>query len=85
MWREIDPVAAMQTHIARLYRRRHNISIQEFLDLDRKVDILGYIERGYELFHLIGEEGILDEIDEYCNAQLGLPVNEVLNVKYTAN
>jgi hypothetical protein len=60
----------MQTQIARLYRQRHNISIREFLALDREVNILGYIERGYEPFHLTGEEGILDEVDEYCNARL---------------
>jgi len=70
MWREIDPVAAMQTLITRLYRKRHNISIREFLDLDHKINILGYIERCYEPFHLTGEEGILDELDEYCRAQL---------------
>ena len=70
MWREIDPVAAMQTHIARLYRKRHNLGIREFLDLDRKVDILGFIEIGYEPFHLTGDEGILDEIDGYCNERL---------------
>ena len=70
MWREIDPVAVMQTQIARLYCQRHNMNIREFLDLDRKVDILGYIELGYEPFHLTGEEGILDELDEYCRARL---------------
>jgi hypothetical protein len=71
MWREIDPVAVMQTQIARLYRKRHNIDIREFLELDRKVNILGHIERGYEPFHLTGEEGILDEIDEYCREREG--------------
>jgi hypothetical protein len=70
MWREIDPVATMQTQIARLYRQRHNMSIREFLELDRKVNILGYIERGYEPFHLTGEEGILNEVDEYCRERL---------------
>jgi len=70
MWREIDPVAVMQTQIARLYRERHNISIEEFLKLDREIDILGFIELGYEPFHLTGEEGILDEVDAYCRARM---------------
>lgn len=70
MWKEIDPVAAMQTQIARLYRKRHNIGIKEFLELDRKANILGYIELCYEPFHLTGEEGILNEIDEYCAERL---------------
>ncbi|GHT02891.1 hypothetical protein AGMMS50276_32950 [Synergistales bacterium] len=67
MWENIDPVACMQTEIARLYRKRHNLNIEEFLDIDRKLNILGYIELCYEPFHLTGEEGILDEVDEYCN------------------
>jgi hypothetical protein len=68
-FQETDPVLFMQTQIARLYRRRHNISIREFLELDRKFNILGYIELGYEPFHLTGEEGILNEIDEYCRVR----------------
>jgi hypothetical protein len=68
--RETDPVLLMQAHIARLYRQRHNMGIREFLDLDRKVDILGFIEIGYEPFHLTGDEGILDEVDAYCREQL---------------
>jgi hypothetical protein len=28
--------------------------------------LLGFIEIGYESFHLTGEEGILDEMDDYC-------------------
>jgi hypothetical protein len=70
MWREIDPVAVIQTQIARLYHKRHDMGIREFLELDCKVNILGYIERGYEPFHLTGGEGILDEIDEYCRERL---------------
>jgi hypothetical protein len=70
MWREIDPIAVMQTQIARLYRQRHNIGIREFLERDRKANILGYIERCYEPFHLTGEQGILNEIDEYCRERL---------------
>ena len=70
MWREIDPVAAMQTQITTLYRKRHNLAIREFIDLDRKINILGYIEMCYEPFHLTGEEGILDELDDYCNERL---------------
>jgi hypothetical protein len=70
MWKEIDPVAVMQTHIATLYRKRHNLGIKDFLDLDRKVDILGYIALCYEPFHLTGEEGILNEVDEYCYERL---------------
>ncbi|MDR3185223.1 MAG: DUF3791 domain-containing protein [Christensenellaceae bacterium] len=69
-FKETDPVLFMQTQITRLYRKRHSIGIREFNELDRKIDILGFIEIGYEQFHLTGEEGILDEIDDYCRLRL---------------
>ena len=69
-FKETDPVLFMQAEISRLYRRRHGISISEFNDVDLKIDILGFIEVGYELFHITGEEGILDEIDDYCRHRL---------------
>ncbi len=67
---ETNPVLFMQAHISRLYRERHGMSIQEFNELDGKIDLLGFIEIGYEPFHLTGDEGILDELDDYCDKRL---------------
>jgi hypothetical protein len=39
--------------------------VNEFLKLDKKIDILGFIREGYGVFHLMGDQGILDEIEEY--------------------
>jgi hypothetical protein len=65
----LNPVLYLQMEIARLYRQRHNIDMADFVELDGKYDILGYLELGYEPFHLTGEEGILDEIDQYIAAR----------------
>jgi hypothetical protein len=59
----------LQTMISRLYRERHNISLKEFIELDKKCGILKYLEIGYEPFHLTGTEGVLDEIEDYVNSQ----------------
>ncbi|MDR1246024.1 MAG: DUF3791 domain-containing protein [Clostridiales Family XIII bacterium] len=64
VFNETDPVLFMQAQISRLYRERHGLCIHEFNDLDRKVNILGFIEIGYEPFHLTGDEGKLDEVDD---------------------
>jgi hypothetical protein len=64
----LDPVLYLQMEISRLYRKRHNMSITDFVELGKQVDILGFLERGYEPFHLTGEEGILDEVDSYVDA-----------------
>jgi hypothetical protein len=64
-FQETDPVLYMQAQISRLYRERHKMSIHDFNVLDSEYNILGFIEIGYEPFHLTGEEGILDEVDDY--------------------
>ena len=65
----LDPVIYMQVEMANLYMEIYNISPDEFLELDNKYNILAYIEEGYEPFHLTGNEGILDEIQDYIVAQ----------------
>lgn len=61
----IDPVAFLQIHISRLFMERHNLLPDAFLALDEQKDILGFLRMGYEPFHLTGDEGVLEELDEY--------------------
>ena len=61
----IDPIAFLQAHISRLFMERHRLSSEAFLELDARVDILGFLRLGYEPFHLTGDEGILEELDAY--------------------
>ena len=62
---QLNPVIYLQVEIANLYMNRNNLALDEFLDLDEKYDLLTYIAEGYEPFHLMGNEGILLEIDDY--------------------
>ena len=61
----INPVAYLQIHISRLFMERHGLSPKDFLILNEKTDILGFLRLGYEPFHLTGDEGILEELDAY--------------------
>ena len=61
----INPVAFLQISISRLFMERHGLSPDEFLALDEKKDILGFLRLGYEPFHLTGNEGVLEELDIY--------------------
>jgi hypothetical protein len=49
---------------------RHNLSPQQFLELDCECKILHFLEIGYEPFHLTGDDGIIDELDEIVAEQL---------------
>ncbi|MDR1136452.1 MAG: DUF3791 domain-containing protein [Clostridiales Family XIII bacterium] len=66
---KLNQVAHLQTEVAHAYMREHILKPTDFVDLDRKYGILRFIENGYELFHLTGTQGILNEIDDYICIQ----------------
>ena len=65
----IDPVIFLQVHFSRLFMEKHNLTPEEFLTLNRKKDIIGFLREGYEPFHLTGDEGVLEELDNYVFAE----------------
>jgi hypothetical protein len=65
----LNQVTHLQTEIAHAYMRQHNITPAEFVGLDRKYDILRFIEIGYEPFHLTGTQGVLNEVEDYIRGR----------------
>jgi hypothetical protein len=61
----MNPVLFLQTEIVHLYMRKYKLSPRQFLELDKKYDILGFLEIGYEQFHLTGPQGVLEELENY--------------------
>jgi hypothetical protein len=60
-----EHILYMQIRVANLYRKAHNLSVAEFLKLDRETDLLSFVADAYEPFHLTGDPGILEEVDAY--------------------
>ena len=65
-----DHVLYMQIRVANLYRKAQNMSVGEFLDIDRKTDFLLFVANAYESFHLTGDLGILEEVEDYVRGAL---------------
>jgi hypothetical protein len=65
----LDNTLYLQVRLAHKYMKRHNITIEQFRQQDRDYDILGFLEEGFEPYHLTGDEGILDEIDAIVSGQ----------------
>jgi len=64
-----DHVLFMQIRVANLYRNAHNMSVSDFIKLDSKTDFLLFVADAYEPFHLTGDQGILEEVDDFvCKA-----------------
>jgi hypothetical protein len=65
-----DHVLYMQIRVANLYRKAHQMTIDDFLKLDRRTDLLPFVADAYEPFHLTGDLGILEEVDDYVRGAL---------------
>jgi hypothetical protein len=67
--KKIDPVLFLQVEAAHAFMHKHNLTPDEFLELDKKYDILNFLEIGYYPFHLTGTPGIVMEIEEYIEGR----------------
>jgi L-rhamnose mutarotase len=62
---KINPVLFLQADVSIEYMRQHNLAPQEFVALDKKHNILHFLEIGYEPFHLTGTQGVVEEVEAY--------------------
>lgn len=80
MWKEDfivsekSEITFMQTRLIRLASEEWHLPIEKIIDLFRKVDVLGYIEKGYGIFHCEGDEAVLEDIMEFLKRK-GMEVN----------
>ena len=61
---EKEEITFMQTRLIRLASEKWHLSIEQIIDLFKRADVLGYIEKGYGIFHCEGDEGVLEDITE---------------------
>lgn len=71
---EKSEITFMQTRLIRLASEEWHLPIEKIIDLFRKVDVLGYIEKGYGIFHCEGDEAVLEDITEFLKRK-GMEVN----------
>ncbi len=65
----------MQTRIIRLASEEWHMPIKKVLDLFGKIDVLGYIEKCYGIFHCEGDEAVLEDITELLRER-GVNIND---------
>ena len=64
---EKEEITFMQTRLIRLASEEWHLSIEQIIDLFKKGDVLGYIEKGYGIFHCEGDEAVLEDITEFLD------------------
>ena len=61
----------------RLFMDGNNLTAEQFLDLDAKYDILGYIDDAEGILHLHGDPYILSDLNEYVEYKLRAEVGGI--------
>ena len=61
---EKEEITFMQTRLIRLASEKWHLSIEQIIDLFKRADVLGYIEKGYGIFHCEGYEAVIEDITE---------------------
>lgn len=67
-------ITFMQTRIIRLASEEWHMPIETIIELFKKGDVLGYIEKGYGIFQCEGDEVVLDDIMEFLQEK-GVKIN----------
>lgn len=67
-------ITFMQTRIIRLASEEWHMPIEKIIELFKRGDVLGYIEKGYGIFHCEGDEVVLDDIMEFLQEK-GVRIN----------
>ena len=62
---EKQQILYMQTRMIRNASEKWNRPIEIISELFEKYDVLQYIEECFELFHVEGDEAILEDVTEY--------------------
>lgn len=66
-----DSIIDMQVGISTLLMKKWKKTPKEFIELDEKYQILWYIRICYDNFHLTGDDGIVEEIEEFITNKGG--------------
>lgn len=62
-------ITFMQTRLIRLASEEWHLPIEKIIDLFKRVDGLGYIEKGYGIFRCEGDEAALEDITEFLEGK----------------
>lgn len=64
---------AQMTHmlirVSRLAAERWGVALDKAMEILAPADALGYIRRNFGLFHMEGDEAVLDDVEAYLRAK----------------
>ena len=58
-------ITFMQIRLIRLASEEWHLSIDHIVEIFKRMNVFGYIEAGYGIFHCEGDDAILEDIQEF--------------------
>ena len=58
-------ITFMQIRLIRLASEEWHLSIDHIVEIFRRMNVFGFIEAGYGIFHCEGDDAILEDIQEF--------------------
>lgn len=71
MYTRNDTVLNMQISLIPILMKAWKVNLSQLSDIFRKYDILEYIDVCYENYNSTGNQGILEDLEEYIKMQGG--------------
>ena len=71
MYTRNDTVLNMQLALIPFLKNAWELSFSQLSDIFRKYDVLGYMDVCYENYNSTGNQGILEDLEEYIEMQGG--------------
>ncbi len=69
---ENQQILLMQICILRALARKHSISLKQAAEIFRNNDVLHFIREGFGIFHVEGDEAVLEDVEEYLKSRGGV-------------
>lgn len=69
---EKQQIIYMQTRLIRLASEKWNMSMERLIEIFTEYKVLQYIEKCFGIFHVEGDEAILEDIEGYLKNR-GMP------------
>lgn len=62
---EKSEITFMQTRLIRLASEEWQLPIARIVEIFKRMNVLGYIEAGYGIFHCEGDDAVLEDIQDF--------------------
>ena len=74
---ENQQILLMQIRLLRAVARKYSLSLKQAVEVFKSNDVLHFIREGFGIFHVEGDDAVLEDVEEYLRSKGGVEVEYV--------